>query len=527
VISHEHSATDARARIETIARLWPRLRPDEQAAEAESVNDAILHDLLVGVGERSWIDDAIMYVTQLQQGANETWALALRAHDTTGRFLFAAGRAYNGDSLRYHAELTGEWWRGRGEGEGLLAAAALVDGDTTAALAAWERQWDAYGRGEARSAQAKVALRQLAVARTRSDFRQAARYAGDAFLTMDHHDGKVSPAVAVVAAQFDTLYRIAYQDSTSDGKTRFLDALYRDDIERTEPIPVARYTGPLLGRTVLLSTMTWVDCGGCRVRDQALDALLKRYASGNVFVLVHHYEVPFVTPGAFDDGAGWTVEHGLTPPPYDPIVRDGPCALMHVNGGCPPLDPAAALALGAPPAPRLYDLMVPKIDSLLQRPALGKMHASARMDHGRIMVAVQIDTMAVWLHPLKLQIVLVEDSLHFEGGNGLRIWRMVPRQFAGDSASGFGFVIPTVHRGTFTAAFDLARIQHELRQKNEWIDRHDDRPISRDPNEIAVRDAAYVIHPARLSVLAFVHDAVTGEVLHTIVQPVSVDLGAS
>lgn len=525
MLAHEHTLADAAMRLGAIADAWPRLSRDEQASVTVSVDNAILHDLSFGVAHGMWTEDAIAYVTRLLHDADESWALSLRWHDTAGRLLFAAGYAYAGDSLRYRSELITEWWRDRGDREGVLAAASMVRGDTATAVAAWTRQWDAYGQGDARGAQPEVASH-LLVAQAHGDAVAVARYAADAFLTMDHHDGKVSPALAMATARFDSAYRAVYKDSTTAGRTHFLDAVFHDDLERTEPIPVTPYQGPVGGRTVLLSTMTWVDCGGCRSRDQALDALLQRYPQQDVFVLVHHYEVPFVTPGAFDDGAGWTVEHGLTPPPYDPMTRDGPCALMHVNGTCPPIDILAPSILGAPPAPRLYDLMVPRIDSLVRLPALGAMHATVQATPGHVAATVRLDSVVAWPRPLKLQIVLVEDSLHFQGGNYLRIWRMVPRQFAGDSTRGFGFVVPPEHRGTFAAMFDLAHITRELQRKNEWIDRHDARPPLQNPDEIAVRAAAYVLHPTHLSVLVFVHDATTGEVLHTIMQRVPVTTGA-
>jgi len=483
-----------------------------------------MHAQGVAIAHGQWIDATIAYTTQLLATANEAWALSLRQYDSTGRWLMVTGRTLRGDSLRYASELTRAYHRDRGDLYWLLGAARLARHDTAGARDAWQRQWEEYARGDNRHGQYDVARRLLALALAQHDSTAAVRYAGDAFLAFDRGDGRIPPELVAVTAQLHALFKATRHDASPAGVTRFLDSLYRTDDIPYDGTPVTPYTGSYGGRTVLLSTETWVDCGGCRTRDDALDAMHARYQD-NVFVLVHHYEVPFVTPGASGmgptaDGA-WTVDHGILSVPYDRMARNAACGMIHVNGTCPTFYTADAMAFGAAPAPRLYDMVVPTVDSLLTLPALGAIRASVQYANGQIAVTAHLDSVAARSHPLKMHIVLVEDSLHFQGENHLRIWRMIPRRFAGDSATRFGFQVPSTRRGTFTTTFNLATIERELAQKNAWIDRKDGRE-PRSPLEQALRTAATHLDPAHLSVLVFVHDDVTGEVLHTVRIPLPI-----
>src|SRR5579862_7542012 len=59
--------------------------------------------------------------------------------------------------------------------------------------------------------------------------------------------------------------------------------------------------GGRTGRVALVEIETWVDCGPCRKRDIAMDAVLSRYPRDLVAVVEHHYYPPFVP--AFEEGA--------------------------------------------------------------------------------------------------------------------------------------------------------------------------------------------------------------------------------
>lgn len=503
------TVSEAQDNLVAIRKQWGLLSIQERIFASATMHDALMQDLFTGVRNGKWIDEAVLYTKTILKTTDGQWALRLWQNDTAGRRIFVAGREYNGDSLRYAGDLTTGSYRDRGKLYQLLGFALIARRDTVAAANAWRHAWDEEGRGDALPEQYETSRRLLDLTRGHGDFVLAAKYAGDAFLLAPRDDGRISADLRTLTTQLDTLYRETHSDTSPIGLQGYLDSLYGNDFPRHGGIPAVDYTGPRNGRTVLLSTMTWVDCGGCRIRDDVLDAMLDRYASRDVFVLVHHYEVPFVTPGASSVEGAWTVEHGLIPTAYDRRTRDDPCGIVHINGTCPPIGNAGTL--------RLYDLLVRQVDMLLAQRALGTMTVSVRWREGSIVVDARVDTVVSWPHHLKVQIGLVEDSVHFQGGNHLRIWRMIPRKFAGDSANYFGFDL-AIHR-TIVTTFDLAQVERAIRDKNDWIDSADGRP-PRSPDETALRTDSYRVDRSHLYVMAFIQDALTGEVLHTVVEKV-------
>jgi len=158
--------------------------------------------------------------------------------------------------------------------------------------------------------------------------------------------------------------------------------------------------------------------------------------------------------------------------------------------------------------------------------------SATREASGPITVRVHVDSIMARTHPVsdhvKIQILLVEDSLHFDASNHVRIWRMVPRAIAGDSAMHFGFPITTSEHGmiatTIATTFDLAQVNHALKEKNRRALAHVHLDGGQQISEHFLAPDVMTIDPAHLGVIAMIVDGSTGEVLETHYQQVTNDV---
>jgi len=186
------------------------------------------------------------------------------------------------------------------------------------------------------------------------------------------------------------------------------------------------------------------------------------------------------------------------------------------------------------PSPRgYYDYIESIVDTLLARSPQATWTVSARRETPEgITVRVHVDSIMACAHPasnhVKIQILLVEDSLRFDASNHVRIWRMVPRAIAGDSATGFGFPIATSGHGmsatTIATTFDLAQVNQALKEKNRRVLAQVPLNGGEQISEHFLAPDVMTVDSTRLGVIAMIVDDTTGDVIETRYQRVMNDV---
>jgi len=289
----------------------------------------------------------------------------------------------------------------------------------------------------------------------------------------------------------ETAYRATHQDSLTgledllDGKYRKLNAgLHFDHYQAS-----TRRTS----RTALAELFTGSGCGPCVAADLGFDGLLERYKRQDLVVLIYHLHIPLpdpmTNPATVDRGKYYGVPGTPTP------VVDG--FRMPSAGG------SRDMTKG------FYDRVNPKIESELESPAQAQIAVTGAVAGDIVKANVVVDQIKAPSPDLKLQIALTEDEVRYTGENGVRFHPMVVRSLGGKEANGFGLSGsgPT----TIEWTFDLKAMSDQLKK---YLDGYEQQGHRGDP--FTFLDKKYQIDPNNLSLVAFVQDMKTKQVLQTV-----------
>lgn len=289
----------------------------------------------------------------------------------------------------------------------------------------------------------------------------------------------------------EAAYRATHQDSLTgledllDGKYRKLNAglhfdHYQASTKRTS-------------RTALAELFTGSGCGPCVAADLGFDGLLERYKRQDLVVLIYHLHVPLpdpmTNPATVDRGKYYGVPGTPTP------VVDG--FRLPSSGG------SRDMTKG------FYERVNPKIESELETPAQAQIAVTGAVSGDIVKANVVVDQIKAPSPDLKLQIALTEDEVRYTGENGVRFHPMVVRSLGGKEANGFGLSGsgPT----TIEWTFDLKAMSDQLKK---YLDGYEQQGHRGDP--FTFLDKKYQIDPNNLSLVAFVQDMKTKQVLQTV-----------
>ena len=321
----------------------------------------------------------------------------------------------------------------------------------------------------------------------RGNAAEAFSYLADAALT-----GRLS---ADKIAHLEDLYRKTLQGSP-EGFQEALDRKYRQGFRN--PLQVRPYQ-PAAGRSdrvVLAEFVTGAGCEPCTAVDLAFDTELQRYSRNELALLVYHMHAPTSDPMCNHSA---DLRHKFYDAKGAPTVFiDG--QLVHPGEGL------------RTEAERVYASLDEEISSRLKVPAQARLKVDARIDGSRVRVSVAGEA-AERVPGLRLQIALVEKKISYSGENGLRFHPMVVRNLAQPaSAEKPGFPLNAGNGGKFEYVFDLDRISAaNLKYYDEYI-----ADLKKRTNGLIIatfREKRYLINPDNLSVVAFIQDEATKQVL--------------
>ena len=249
------------------------------------------------------------------------------------------------------------------------------------------------------------------------------------------------------------------------------------------------------GRTVLEELFTGAGCDPCAGADLAVDGDLERYNREEVAVLAFDQHIPEPDPLANSDSVKrFSYYDGKGTPT---LAIDGQTQIVGSNRDG---------------AKERFVEINSQIEKALQTPPEAQIQLTAWRQGDDIEVEASATSVKSESKDLKLQIALVEDRLRYSGENGIRFHPMVVRSLARD---GDGFAVEPGTGCAVQYTFDTHKISDGLKSYLDGYEKSNERfgPIT----FIKKMDS---INPAGLSVVAFVQDAKTRNVLQAAYAPV-------
>jgi tetratricopeptide (TPR) repeat protein len=299
----------------------------------------------------------------------------------------------------------------------------------------------------------------------------------------------------VGSVEMRTMYRETHNGSL-DGLEEMLDARFREI--NHNPIVAERYQAAAArsNRTALIEFFTGTGCVPCIPFDYTIERALESYARKDLVVLVYHMHAPTPDPmgnRSSEARQAYYSVQGAPTPFLDGWIQHSPDGDVRNRAG----------AIAA--SQRVYDLFAAGIAARLKIPSPMTLKMEAVREGGLIHGTV---TTEAGKPEGSVHLALVEDQVRYTGENGLRFHVMVVRSMA---STPFG-------EGEFAHDFDLAGITAaNLRYYGEYAKELTDRVAARGATGFTVRfrENKHEMDPARLSVVAFVQDDQTKEILQS------------
>jgi hypothetical protein len=219
----------------------------------------------------------------------------------------------------------------------------------------------------------------------------------------------------------------------------------------------------------------------------AFDALMDRYSTKEVVVIMHHLHIPTPDPMTNPSTeARAEFYQAFSTPSY---AIDGK---MAGGGG------------GRDENKAFYDALNAQIEQRLEAPAEARLSLHASRKGHLIRVQVTVDKVTGKSSDLNLQIALVENQLTYSGENGQRLHPMVVRSLGGEKAK--GFPVDRTKTTVVEQTFDIEKITGELKKFLEDFEK--ERKITLKPYQ-----RKYEINERNLSIAAFVQDTKNKQML--------------
>lgn len=246
-------------------------------------------------------------------------------------------------------------------------------------------------------------------------------------------------------------------------------------------------------RIALAELFTGSGCGPCVAADLGFDGLLERYSRKDLVALIYHLHIPL--PDPMTNPA--TVERGkyYAVPGTPTTVIDG--FKLQSGGGSREMTKS------------FFDRINPKVESQLEAPAQAQLTLNGSIEGDMVKANVTVDDVKTPLTDLKVHLALAEDEIRYTGENGVRFHPMVVRSLGGKDASGFALSASGPTKVEWT--FDLKTMGDELKK---YLDSYEQ--LGHRGDTFTFIDKKFQIDPNKLSLVAFVQNMKTKDVLQTV-----------
>jgi hypothetical protein len=246
-------------------------------------------------------------------------------------------------------------------------------------------------------------------------------------------------------------------------------------------------------RVVLVELFTGAQCPPCVAADLAFDALTKTYKPSEVVLLQYHVHVPGPDPLTNPDSEArfeFYEEAKGTPN----VFANG--KKLDVEGG------------QAEDAAERYEEFVEGINPLLEKEADGKLALAAKRKGDKITIEANVSGLKKSGDDVRLRLAVVEKEVDYKGRNGLAKHSHVVRFMPGGDAG----TVMKAKDGKYPFTVDVAEVKKRLA---DYLKKSNDkRPFPDDARPMELKE---------LSVVAFVQDDRTQEVLQAAIVPVKAE----
>lgn len=289
-----------------------------------------------------------------------------------------------------------------------------------------------------------------------------------------------------------------------EGFEQLLDARFRSSFR--SPLKVEHYkpnasrAAANNPRVVLAEFVTGAGCEPCTAVDISFDAVLERYSRRDVIMIAYHMHAPTSDPMSNHSAQARHKYYGAVGAPT--IYLDGKN-----------FKPGEGLGTESE---RVYRNLDAALLERLDRPADAALRLQAKLDGSVLNVEAKGESINRSDSELRLHLALVEDEVSYSGENGLRFHPMVVRNLARhDGAEDYGFAFSGSQPASIAYAFDLERITAEnLKYYDDYI--ADMKARLGDRFKVSFKEKRYLINRDRLSVVAFVQDEKTKDILQAV-----------
>jgi hypothetical protein len=300
-------------------------------------------------------------------------------------------------------------------------------------------------------------------------------------------------------ADLEAVYKQTHGGSPAD-LDKMLDERYEKEAPRVETKP---YTASKkrTDRMVVAELFTGSGCPPCVAADMAFEAAIDRYSAKDVAVLVYHLHIP--RPDPMTNPSTQTRRSFYEANSTPTYVIDG--SNQKVGGG------------GAAQAEKLFkDSIESAIDKRLEGKPGAQIKLKTAMKSGNVDVAIEVGKTVKNGKPdqkLRLQVALVEETVHYTGENGVRFHPMVVRSLASTEKDQLGFAVTPGQTTKWTHSFDLAKVVADAKAHLDSMEGG----ASERFGKFQFIERKSAIDAANLRVVAFVQDEKTKEILQAAV----------
>lgn len=297
----------------------------------------------------------------------------------------------------------------------------------------------------------------------------------------------------VIAAR---LYEEA--NGNRDGFDDFLRAVYKqaltsfltDEDRDRQPTESAR--------TALVEMFTGAECPPCVAADVASDAIEQTFPSSDVAVLRYHVHVPGPDPLSSPDSVArrdyYAAEVAGTPT----VLIDGEAVSYNVGGAYSG-------------APAIYEQLASTVSDVSTRPPAGSIDLKASVSGETLSIDATASAPEKPAETVRLRIVIAESEIDYSARNGIQIHEMVVREMPGGAAG----IAPVEGQFTFQQEIPLVELRERL---NSGLTAAERQLSLEYGQKVTFRDRPLDLR--RLTVVAFLQDDTTREVLQTAVVPI-------
>lgn len=299
-------------------------------------------------------------------------------------------------------------------------------------------------------------------------------------------------------AQLEAIYKKTHKDSL-DGLEALLDATYR--AKHVNPITTSRYTPTpaRTTRTVLAELFTGAACIPCVSVDLSFERELERYARTELALLVYHIHAPSSDPYSNFAVEARSQFYGVHSAPT--VFLDGTVAPIGEGGG--------------PMAREIFGKLDAAVQRRLETAPAGQITASAARTGRTINVQMSVSGSPASSQTVRFQAALVENEASYSGENGLRIQPMIVRDMLGQGNDRGALVAKSGDKVSWV--IDLSKLEASNLEYYDWYIADLKKRTSLDAS---FREKKPTLDAARLSVVVFLQDDVTHEILQSAFIPV-------